>query len=338
MKKIVYLLAFTLIAACQKGEKQGAAASKSKDSVSAYGATTSMETQESTANLTVSDVSASATAAPQSVAKTSVSSVLTKSPSDKKESEAPLEQPNVAQNTFFMPQYSTTSRKIIRTAQVKTKVEQTEKATYQIEQMARKWRGFVTANNLENRLKKQEEVLISTDSLLQIRHSEAVNTMTVRVPNQHLDTFLMEMSRFYVHLDFRRVHANDLTASFLTNLLKAEVRNQSSQRIAAASDDKGKRLNDIVNAEQSRVQMSDEAIEKKVQNVETDYDIAYSVVTIEIYQDAVVSKNIIANVSATTASFGFRCQTAFANGWAILLDIFVGILNLWVFILLGFVG
>ena len=339
MKKIVYLLAFTLIAACQKGEKQGAAASQSKDSVSAYGATTtSMEAQESTANLTVSDVSASATAAPQSVAKTSVSSVLTKSPSDKKESEAPLEQPNVAQNTFFMPHYSTTSRKIIRTAQVKTKVEQTEKATYQIEQMARKWRGFVTANNLENRLKKQEEVLISTDSLRQIRHSEAVNTMSVRVPNQNLDTFLLEMSQIYKHLDYRHVNSKDLTAEFLTNQLKAEMRKQSSQRIATATDERGKRLDDIVNAEQTRVQMSDEAIEKKVQNVETDYDIAYSVVTIEIYQDAVVSKNIIANVSPTTASFGFRCQTAFTNGWAILLDIFVGILNLWVFILLGFLG
>ena len=332
MKKIVYFLVFTLIAACHNRENASAPAASKQDAVGNYSVTESAIVADSVNGNMVSF----AATQPSSMAKTASSADKPELSHDKKEAE---KQPVAPQNNVFaMSQNTTTSRKIVRTAQVKTKVEETEKATYQIEQMARKWRGFVTANNLENRLKKQEEVLISTDSLRQIRHSEAVNTMSVRVPNQNLDTFLLEMSQIYKHLDYRHVNAKDLTAEFLTNQLKAEMRKQSSQRIATATDERGKRLDDIVNAEQTRVQMSDEAIEKKVQNVETDYDIAYSVVTIEIYQDAVVSKNIIANVSPTTASFGFRCQAAFTNGWAILLDIFVGILNLWMFILLGFLG
>ena len=72
----------------------------------------------------------------------------------------------------------------------------------------------------------------------------------------------------------------------------------------------------------------------------SDYDIAYSIVNIQIYDDIVVSKNIVPSQSPAIANvgFGFRCQKAFTNGWMLLLDIFVGILNLWVFIVIGILG
>jgi hypothetical protein len=323
MKKLVYFLVFSSIVACQKSEK-----SSSNEVVM------DMKTAAAGAIAAPSEAMMDTLMSPSATQKTSVRA-KDKSRPEEKDAEAETQTP---QNVFEMPLYTTTSRKIIRTAQVKTKVEQTEKATYQIESMARKWQGFVTSNNLENRVQKQEEIPVSADSMLQIIHSEAVNTMSVRVPNRHLDSFLMEISRIYTHLDYRRVQAEDLTAAFLTNQLKSELRNQSSKRIAAATDEQGKRLNDIVAAEQSRVEMSDEAIGQKVQNVETDYNIAYSVVTIEIYADRAVSKSIIPTMTTAHAPFLIRCQQAVANGWAILLDIFIGILNLWVFILFGFLA
>lgn len=325
MKKIVYFLALTLVIACQKHKEQSA-----KDQIAAPEVMTkAYEAAQSEAKVT------------KGAKDKSTRMALKKMPADAPDQETPkTEELNEPQNIFFLAQNTTTSRKIIRTAQVKTKVKNTEGATYQIEHMAQKWRGFVTANNLQNRVVKQEEVPISSDSMLQIRHSEAVNTLMVRVPNQRLDTFLADLSRIYVHLDYRRVNANDLTAAFLTNQLKSELRRESAQRIAAATDEKGKRLTDIVNAETSRVQLSDEAIAQKVQNEETDYDIAFSTVQIEIYDDAVVSKSIVAYISPTMASanLGFRCQQALAYGWSFLLDIFVGVLNMWAFILLGILG
>lgn len=313
MKKYVYFLAFSLLIGCQKYEKQNIGeAAVSQEMVVATDTTSVLRGVElGNKNLTSRAKNAE---------------------------KARTEQANTDKNVFALSQYATTSRKMVWTAQVKTKVEHTEKATYQIEQFARKWQGFVTSNNLESRVKKQEEVQISADSMLQVTHSEAVNTLCVRVPTQNLDTFLMEISRIYTHLDYRRVNSEDLTGAFLTNQLKAELRNQSSQRIAAATDAQGKRLNDVVDAEVSRVQLSDEAIAQKVQNVETDYDIAYSTVNIEIYEDVVVSKNTVPSMATVRASFGVRCQQAFVNGWSFLLDVCVGILNLWVFILIGFLG
>ena len=234
--------------------------------------------------------------------------------------------------------YSTPFRKIIRTAQVKSKVENTEQATYKIEQIARKFNGFVSVTHLENRNVEKSETPISKDSTLEITQFEVVNTIALRVPNDRLDTFLTELSRIYTHLDYRRVNGEDVTATFLTNQLKAQLRENSAQRIAQAEDEKGKRLNDITNAEETRVNMKDEAIEQQIRNLETDYDIAFSVVNLEIYQNAVVSKTMKPSVESlhASANFGFRFTQALANGWSILLEVVLFFVNLWVFILMAF--
>lgn len=234
--------------------------------------------------------------------------------------------------------YSTPFRKIIRTAQIKSQVENTEKATYRIEQIARKSNGFTVVTHLENRTIEKSETLISKDSTLEIAKFEVVNTLSLRIPNDSLDTFLTELSRIYTHLDYRRVNGDDVTARFLTDQLKAQLRENSAQRIAQAEDEKGKRLNNITNAEEVRVMMKDEAIEQQIQNLETDYDIAFSVVNLEIYQPALVSKTMKPSVESlkTTANFGFRLTEALANGWSIVLEVFLFFVNLWVFILMAF--
>jgi hypothetical protein len=233
--------------------------------------------------------------------------------------------------------YSTPLRKIIRTAQVKSKVENTEQASYQIEQMARKFNGFVTQTHLESRNLDKSETPISQDSTLEITQFEVGNTIALRVPNQNLDTFLTELSRLYTHLDYRNVNAQDLTATFLTNQLKSQLRDNSAQRIAQASDEKGKRLSDITNAEETRVNLKDAAIEQQIQNLETDYDIAFSVVNIDIYQNAVVAKTMKTNANnrQVASNFGFRLTQALSNGWSIVLDILLFFVNLWAFILLS---
>jgi hypothetical protein len=233
--------------------------------------------------------------------------------------------------------YSTPFRKIIRTAQVKSKVENTEQATYKIEQIARKFNGFVTETYLESRNLEQNETPISNDSTLEITKFEVANTIALRVPNARLDSFLIELSTIYTHLDYRRMNAQDVTATFLTNQLKAQLRDNSAKRIAEASDEKGKRLNDIVGAEESRVNLKDAAIEQQIENLETDYNIDFSVVNLEIYQNALVSKTMKANNGNLNASanFGYRFTNALSNGWSILLEVFLFFVNLWAFILFG---
>ncbi len=314
MKKTVIFIAFCLAFGCKKSEQTA-------------------QSNPERAKLSTHDMAAE-TAPPPPPADKVLSNSLAKQSDTKKELDSP--QP-ITKILIPTSTYSTPLRKIIRTAQVKSKVENTEQATYQIEQMARKFNGFVTQTHLESRNLDKSETPISQDSTLEITQFEVGNTIALRVPNQNLDTFLTELSRIYTHLDYRNINAQDLTASFLTNQLKSQLRDNSAQRIAQASDEKGKRLSDITSAEETRVNLKDAAIEQQIQNLETDYDIAFSLVNIDIYQNAVVAKTMKSNVNniKVASNFGFRLTQALSNGWSIVLEVLLFFINLWAFILLG---
>ena len=87
------------------------------------------------------------------------------------------------------------TRKIIRTADVRFKVDNTENTTYSIEQISKQFNGFVTKTNLNTRIIEQTDVPSSRDSVTQITQYEVENALTIRIPNQNLDT---EIGRAHV--------------------------------------------------------------------------------------------------------------------------------------------
>jgi Domain of unknown function (DUF4349) len=229
-------------------------------------------------------------------------------------------------------------RKIIRTADLRFKVNNTEKATYNVENITKRFNGFVTETQLNSRIAEQTQTPISTDSVMEITKYEIGNTMTLRVKNSHLDTVLAEITRIYAFLDHRHVKANDVTVEYMMDALKAKIREQSARRIQLASDEKGKKLSDIVNAEQTTVDMNDAAIEKEGSNMRKDFDTEYSTITLAMYQDVVIQSVVKVNPSvfAHSPSIWYRLSDSFRSGWAFVLDLMVGLVAVWP--LFGFMG
>ena len=228
-----------------------------------------------------------------------------------------------------------TNRKIIRTASVKSKVKNAEQATYKIEQITKQFGGFVTNSHLESRVLNDHETPMSSDSVMRVSSIQISNNIVLRVPNQHLDTFLMELSSLYTFLDNRTVNSNDVTLDFIKNQLKAQIRDNAVKRIQSASDNKGKNLDDMTDPENSIVEMKDAAIDHQIANLETDYNIEYSNVNLEIYQDEIIVRAMKMNPSVlvATSNVGYRLITALKNGGEILVDILIGIVNMWAIIL-----
>jgi hypothetical protein len=125
-------------------------------------------------------------------------------------------------------------RKIMRTADLRFKVKNVENATYQIENLTKRFGGFVTSTHLESRVAEQNTTPFSTDSLLEITAYNIENAMLVRVDNRYLDTFLLEMSKIYAFLDRRQINATDMTIEYNVNALKAKIRAQSAKRLQNA--------------------------------------------------------------------------------------------------------
>ena len=228
-------------------------------------------------------------------------------------------------------------RKVIRTADLRFKVAKTDNATYKIETLATHFKGYVTQSQMNSRVLSEKSMEVSNDSMLQITQYELTNNMVVRIPNSQLDTFLTELTRLYIFLDHRTITADDVTLAYMSSQLKSRLREHAAQRIQNATDVKGKRLNDIVDAETAATQLNDEAIEERIANAEKDFNIQYSVVSMTIYQDMDIVKTMKANTSlyAYGPSFFTRLMQAISTGWAAILEIILGLISIWYLFLIG---
>jgi len=83
--------------------------------------------------------------------------------------------------------------------------------------------------------------------------------------------------------------------------------------------------------------VKDDMVDKKISNLKTDEDVTYSTINLNFYQSDTILKETIANddPSAYNIPMFQRLGLAFANGWSIFMDMIVGLLNLWVFVLAG---
>jgi hypothetical protein len=244
--------------------------------------------------------------------------------SDKKDREKTAPPPSVSEP-------KKPERKIIRTAQMRFKAAKTDNATYRVEKIAKQFGGYVTESQMNSSVVSEKDVAVSNDSVIHLAQYQLENTMVVRVPNEQLDTFLIEMSRIYLFLDHRRISADDVTLAYMSSQLKSKIREHAAQRIQNATDTKGKRLDDIVNAETAMTQLHDEAIDQQIANAEKDFNIQYSVVNLNIYQDMDIVKTMKANPSlyAYSPSFFTRLKESVAYGWAMVLEIVLGLVSVW---------
>jgi hypothetical protein len=230
-------------------------------------------------------------------------------------------------------------RKIMRTADLRFKVKNVESATYQIENLTKRFGGFVTSTHLESRVVEQNTTPLSTDSLLEITAYNIENAMLVRVENRYLDTFLLEMSKIYAFLDRRQINATDVTIEYNVNALKAKIRAESAKRLQNASDTKGTRLNDIATVEQTTVGMNEGAIDHHADNMRKDFDVQFSTINLALYQEAVVQKVVKINPSiATQTPIWYRLTSALRTGWYLVLDLLVGLVTILPVLILVGVG
>jgi hypothetical protein len=253
--------------------------------------------------------------------------------SDKRDREKTVSSPSISE-----PQKP--ERKIIRTAQMRFKAAKTDNATYKVEKIAKQFGGYVTESQMNSSVVSEKDVVVSNDSVIHLAQYQLENTMVVRIPNEQLDTFLTEMSRMYLFLDHRRISADDVTLAYMSSQLKSKIREHAAQRIQNATDTKGKRLDDIVNAETAATQLHDEAIDQQTANAEKDFNIHYSVVNLNIYQDMDIVKTMKANPSlyAYGPSFFTRLKESVAYGWTMVLEIILGLASIWYLFLIGGLG
>lgn len=233
------------------------------------------------------------------------------------------------------------TRKFIRTADIKFKVKNVPQSTYTIENITNKFGGFVTYTNLQSTIIDEFETKISLDSTLQTIRYNVENDIIIRVPNKRLDTVIKSIAKQIDFLDYRIIKADDVSLKMLSNQISQTRSANNQKRIEKAIDTKGKKINDIMEAENTLANQKEQNDNAKLENLSIEDQVNFSTLTIKIYQNESVKQEITANTKDSNyykPNIGIRILDSLKSGWYVFLEIIVFLFQIWWFLLLTIGG
>jgi len=233
------------------------------------------------------------------------------------------------------------SRKFIRTADIKFKVKNVAKSTYAIEDATTKFGGFVTYTNLQSTISKKEETKVSQDSTLMTTKYAVTNDITIRVPNTRLDTVIKTIAKQVDFLDYRVIKADDVSLKMLANQMAQNRSGVTEKRIEKAIDDKGKKLNNVLDAENQLDAKKEQNDNSKLENLSLKDQVNFSTLTLAVYQNDAVKQEMVANeksINAYRPNIGLQIWDSLKTGWYMLEAIIAFVVQLWGIALIGILG
>jgi Domain of unknown function (DUF4349) len=230
------------------------------------------------------------------------------------------------------------NRKFVRTADIKFKVKNVAKSTYAIENATNKFGGFVTYTNLESHINDKSETRVSQDSILETIKYTVDNNITIRVPNTKLDTVIKTIAKEINFLDSRLIKADDVTLQMLSNKLTQKRSTSTESRIAKDIETKGKKLNQIIEAEETLESKKEGNDNKTIENLSLNDQVNFSTLTIQLYQRESIKNELFASeksINKYRPHLGLQLLDGLKTGWFMLETIIAFIVQLWALILIG---
>jgi hypothetical protein len=233
------------------------------------------------------------------------------------------------------------SRKFIRTAELKFKVKNVVKSTYNIEDITARQGGFVTYTNLTSNIDNVTTTAISADSSLETTYFTSTNSITIRVPNTRLDTTLKEIAKNIDYLDYRTIKADDVALQILSNNLTQKRAGRNGARLTNAIDNRGKKLYETTAAEELLLSKQEQADNAKIANLSLLDQVNFSTINLIIYQRQSIKRELVSNdknIDAYEPGFGSKLIESILFGWNILATFILFLVSMWGILLFALIA
>lgn len=230
---------------------------------------------------------------------------------------------------------------LIRNVQMKFKVKDVPQTTYDIESIVLKNGGHIRRSAINNSRSYSSTVNISRDSAIIIHHNNLTANIQFRVHYSRLDTVLREIAPYAVHIDYRNVDVRDVTFDLIWEKMKKERMAKKQKRISAAIDNRGRKLDDIMDAEQALDYSAEQEDRALLEDYKMKDQIEYSTINVEIYQHPTQYQERVLrtkSIDEYEPSLGAKMLSALQNGWEMVAALFILLLNIWPFILVVIAG
>lgn len=226
------------------------------------------------------------------------------------------------------------TRKFVRTAEVKFRVHHVLSATLQLEDVALRNRGFVTVSNLRTEVEYRNEQPISRDSAVETTRFSVHSHLVLRVPYRQLDTTLRAMNRLAEFLDYRHVRAEDVALKMLEDQL-LQLRQSAYQQSVNAAAQAGKPATQLEAADRGLSSRA-AADQSRIERLKLDDAVQYSTVEVEIYQPAQLQQRMVANTEIRPVERGFWASIGdgLVSGAVLLRMLVIALAHSWSIILL----
>lgn len=231
-------------------------------------------------------------------------------------------------------------REFIRTSEMKFKVDDIIKTTYQLEDIALKYGGFVVKSTIRNFYEDSKEINISADSAKLITKNRLESSIIMRVPAGRLDSTLKAIAPLVGRMDYREVVAKDVSLSLLSDKLKQDRENKFNSNVGNVVNSQRNKLNDVVDAENARRNAQERTDAAYISSLSVKDKIEYSTISINIYQKPFIKEEIISRTLAEKEykiPFIEKLKEAFAFGWNIVVSTFLFLIYIWPFLLIAVV-
>lgn len=236
-----------------------------------------------------------------------------------------------ALSSTAVTQYDT-ARRFILTGDLRFRTRDVVRTTFGIEELIARQGGYVANTRLATHVDQRYLTPISTDSALETTKYTVVNRLTVRVPSNRLDSTLKALIAHVDFLDHRTLTATDVRIALLRDDLARRRLERHSQRLNEAIDEQGRKLAETVRAEEAVVDRRAQADEATLNTLEIEDRIAYSTLTLDIYQREVIRREMLANeqnIEAYEPGFFHKAGEALHDGWELLQDLALLLLRSW---------
>lgn len=259
--------------------------------------------------------------------------------SNMKESDLVKAMASTADSTAFAQDISTSlnsgSRKRIKSADVRCRVSNVFAATSSIEQLVNRLDGVVVESNLQNESVAHYSLPYSADSIKSVQLYTPVATLTLRVPEDKLDSVVYSLTAMAAFIDHRIKKNEDATMKYLANALRNEQREKSAANEKVVPAKNGT----AVDVAEYKDNQDAAVVNRRVENLSILDQAAYSTFTVQLFQPQVADVQILFNPDrASRAGFGTELATSLRTGAEVLRNILLFFVSIWPFVIAGIVG
>ena len=234
-----------------------------------------------------------------------------------------------------------TNRTFIRSAEVKFKTKSVKNTTEKVEDLTAKYNGYIINSNLQTSENYISEIPLTKDSSMVTKSFTVENNITIKVPNQQLDSILRELNSLVIFLDYRVIKAEDVSLQMLSSNWQTKRLDNYEKRMTNAIDSRGKKLLETNISEENLLDRQNQHDQIKINKMSLEDQVAFSTISLHIYQQQSKFKEMIANLNDYKVVRPYRVNIfsrfgdALIDGWYYFEELLLFFARIWFLILAG---